>query len=73
MSASHIQKASVLTTWRKSTHSGGDNGDCVEVAAGFPGVVPVRDSKDPHGPALVFTSASWTAFIVDRVKAGPRA
>ncbi|MEU5284067.1 DUF397 domain-containing protein [Streptomyces sp. NPDC020755] len=35
----------------------------MQVADGFPGVVPVRDSKNPHGPALVLTSAAWTAFI----------
>jgi hypothetical protein len=35
----------------------------VEVAAGGPGVVAVRDSKDPAGPALVFTPADWSAFI----------
>jgi hypothetical protein len=51
MSASHIRTASVLTTWRKSTYSGGDNGDCIEVADHIPGVVPVRDSTAPHGPA----------------------
>jgi len=35
----------------------------VEVADGVPGVVPVRDSKAPGGPALAFAAASWTAFI----------
>ncbi|WP_411150414.1 DUF397 domain-containing protein [Streptomyces sp. A30] len=36
----------------------------MEVADGFRGtVVPVRDSKAPHGPALCFEAASWTAFI----------
>ncbi|MFJ4704800.1 DUF397 domain-containing protein [Streptomyces anulatus] len=35
----------------------------MEVADGFPGVVPVRDSKNPHGPALVLPAAAWTAFI----------
>ncbi|MET8540000.1 DUF397 domain-containing protein [Kitasatospora sp. NPDC004799] len=50
--------------WRKSSHSGGNGGDCVEVAAEFlPGVVPVRDSKDPHGPALVFPAAAWDSFL----------
>jgi hypothetical protein len=43
----------------------------VEVAVGFPGVVPVRDSKDPDGPALVFPAASWAAFIAE-VKDGRR-
>jgi hypothetical protein len=55
-------------TWRKSTYSGGQGGDCVEVADGLP-VIPVRDSKDPEGPALIFPPAAWTAFIT-AVKAG---
>ncbi|MFE4396988.1 MULTISPECIES: DUF397 domain-containing protein [Streptomycetaceae] len=50
--------------WRKSSYSGGNGGDCIEVAPGFPGLVPVRDSKDPHGPALVFRAAAWEAFVV---------
>ncbi|MFF7994986.1 DUF397 domain-containing protein [Kitasatospora xanthocidica] len=51
-----------ITTWRKSTHSG-QGGQCVEVADGLTGVVPVRDSKDPSGPALLFPSTAWQAFI----------
>jgi hypothetical protein len=51
-------------SWRKSTYSGGSGGECVEVAEGFP-VVPVRDSKDPEGPALVFSTSAWAAFIVE--------
>ncbi|MEU1905371.1 DUF397 domain-containing protein [Streptomyces hygroscopicus] len=35
----------------------------MEVADGILGVVPVRDSKRPDGPALVFPAASWTAFV----------
>ncbi|MGW3007675.1 DUF397 domain-containing protein [Streptomyces sp. NPDC001219] len=49
--------------WRKSSYSDGNGGSCVEVADDAPGIVPVRDSKDPHGPALVFPAAGWTAFI----------
>ncbi|MFE4971542.1 DUF397 domain-containing protein [Kitasatospora sp. NPDC056651] len=49
--------------WRKSSYSGNDGGNCIEVAPGFPGRVPVRDSKDPHGPALVFPAAAWEAFV----------
>lgn len=49
--------------WRKSTRSGGNGGDCVEVATNLPGVVAVRDSKDPDGPVLAFTPATWTAFV----------
>lgn len=49
--------------WRKSSYSNPDGGACIEVADGFPAVVPVRDSKDPHGPALVFPAASWSSFV----------
>ncbi|MGA5701409.1 DUF397 domain-containing protein [Peterkaempfera bronchialis] len=56
-------------TWRKSSHSGSDGGQCIEVAPGFTGVVPVRDSKDPHGPALIFPAAAWESFV-SAVKAG---
>ena len=56
--------------WRKSSYSNGDGGNCVEAAPGFiTGAVPVRDSKDPKGPALVFPAAAWTAFV-DAVKSG---
>ncbi|MER5684668.1 DUF397 domain-containing protein [Streptomyces sp. NPDC002205] len=51
--------------WHKSSHSGGSGGDCLEVADGHPGVVPVRDSKVPDGPALVFRTAAWSSFIAD--------
>lgn len=52
-----------LTTalWRKSSYSS-NNGDCVEVARNLPAVVAVRDSKNPAGPALVFTADEWRAF-----------
>ncbi|WP_308118197.1 DUF397 domain-containing protein [Streptomyces buecherae] len=55
--------------WFKSSYSGNNGGDCVEVGAGVPSVIPVRDSKDPHGPALTFEPAAWNAFIT-AVKAG---
>ncbi|MEU4233751.1 DUF397 domain-containing protein [Nonomuraea sp. NPDC026600] len=48
--------------WRKSTRSGGGN-NCVEVARNLPGIVAVRDSKNPDAPALVFTPSEWAAFI----------
>ncbi|MCP3819207.1 DUF397 domain-containing protein [Streptomyces sp. A3M-1-3] len=49
--------------WRKSSYSDGTGGNCVEVADSFPGVMPVRDSKDPEGPALVFRAAGWVSFV----------
>lgn len=64
--------ASDLTgaTWHKSSRStGGGNGDCVECALNLPGIVAVRDSKDPDGAALVFSSGSWVAFAL-AVRAG---
>ncbi|MFW6691781.1 DUF397 domain-containing protein [Streptomyces sp. MAR4 CNX-425] len=57
-----IAVASTLSSWRKSSYSGGSGGSCVEVADGQP-AVPVRDSKDPHGPALVFTGEAWRSFV----------
>ena len=56
--------------WRKSSYSGSNGGDCIEAAPGFVhDLVPVRDSKDPQGPALLFTSAAFSAFVA-AVKAG---
>lgn len=55
--------------WRKSSFSNQTGGDCVEVADGFPGAVPVQDSKNP-GPALVVPADAWRAFVAsisDRV------
>ncbi|NIY69621.1 DUF397 domain-containing protein [Streptomyces malaysiensis] len=49
--------------WRKSSYSNGDGGECVEVADNLPGVVPVRDSKCPDGPALIFAAGAWATFI----------
>ena len=54
--------------WRKSSRSGGNDGNCVEVARNIPGTVAVRDSKDPHGTALTVTPDEWARFIT-RLKA----
>lgn len=55
--------------WRKSTRSGSNGGNCVEVAANLPGIVAVRDSKDRGGPALVFAPPQWGTFVT-AVKSG---
>ncbi|MFJ8669137.1 DUF397 domain-containing protein [Streptomyces sp. NPDC093600] len=64
-----IPNAAALSGWRKSSYSSGDGGSCVEVVDDYRSGVPVRDSKNPHGPALVFTAAGWAAFVAD-LKAG---
>ncbi|GAA0968878.1 hypothetical protein GCM10009555_015030 [Acrocarpospora macrocephala] len=52
-----------VAEWRKSKRSGGSGGQCVEVATNLPDVIAVRDSKDPSGPALIFTPDEWRAFL----------
>lgn len=54
--------------WRKSTYSA-NGSTCVEVARNLPGIVAVRDSKNPEGPKLVFSGTDWHAFAIN-VKAG---
>jgi Domain of unknown function (DUF397) len=49
--------------WRKSSFSSSNGGNCVEVAMNLPGIIAVRDSKNPDGPALLFTPDEWRAFI----------
>jgi hypothetical protein len=61
--------------WRTSSYSGGNGGQCVEVAALLStldcpaAVCAVRDSKDPEGPVLAFTPRQWRQFTAG-VKAG---
>ncbi len=51
--------------WEKSSYSNGGGGACVEFTRSLAaqGVVPVRDSKDPEGPALLFTKMAWHSFL----------
>lgn len=57
--------------WVKSSYSNNNGGACVEWAPAYAasGVIPVRDSKTPHGPALVFPASSWSSFVAE-VKGG---
>ncbi|MCX5235370.1 DUF397 domain-containing protein [Streptomyces prunicolor] len=54
--------------WRKSSYSEGGANDCVEVADGYTGLVPVRDSKTPAARPLILADVSWAVFV-DGVKA----
>lgn len=58
----------VLTSakWRKSSYSGSNGGECVELA-GLPGTVAVRDSKDPEGPVLLLSRAALREAVRARV------
>ncbi|MET9291808.1 DUF397 domain-containing protein [Streptomyces sp. NPDC003077] len=49
--------------WRSSSHSNAAGGECVEITEDLPGTVPVRDSKNPHHPALLIPTDAWTAFV----------
>jgi hypothetical protein len=48
--------------WRKSSFSS-QSGNCVEVATNMPGIIAVRDSKNPDGPILTFSRDEWACFI----------
>ena len=54
--------------WRKSSYSGSNGGNCVEVGTAGGPAVAVRDSKDPDGPRLAFAVDTWNAFA-EQVKA----
>ncbi|GAA2256342.1 hypothetical protein GCM10010145_25760 [Streptomyces ruber] len=51
------------TRWRKSSYSGPEAGSCLEVLDHHPTGIPVRDSKVPDGPALLFPPAPWASFV----------
>jgi hypothetical protein len=49
--------------WRVSSYTGGNGGNCVEVADNLPGIIAVRDSKDREGPALILPVEAWRSFL----------
>lgn len=55
-------------SWRKSTYSGGEGGECVELAD-LDAAVGIRDSKNPYGPKLVVSRRNLRVFIT-RIKSG---
>ena len=54
-----------MAVWRKSRRSGSNGGGCVDVASNLPGLVAVRDSKQPTGAVLRFDPASFRTFLAD--------
>ncbi|GAA3186260.1 hypothetical protein GCM10010451_39500 [Streptomyces virens] len=58
-----VPDSAALIGWRKSSHSGSEAGSCLEVLDGHSRGVPVRDSKVPHGPAVIIPESAWSAFV----------
>uniref|UniRef100_A0AAU2V8R7 DUF397 domain-containing protein n=1 Tax=Streptomyces sp. NBC_00003 TaxID=2903608 RepID=A0AAU2V8R7_9ACTN len=58
-----LEVSEVYAAWRKSSYSGESGGDCLEFSDSCSGCVPVRDSKNPTGPAVVFGPTAWTSFV----------
>ncbi|MFJ9705938.1 DUF397 domain-containing protein [Streptomyces sp. NPDC101234] len=57
----------VALQWRKSSYSSGSQGDCVEVAT-RPTTIHIRDSKNPQGPRLALSPATWAGFLTYAVR-----
>jgi Domain of unknown function (DUF397) len=57
-----IRAGSPTITWRKSTYSGGESGECVELAR-LGRTVGIRDSKDPAAPHLAVTPAAFATLV----------
>ncbi|MDJ1130833.1 DUF397 domain-containing protein [Streptomyces iconiensis] len=60
MSTAHDLSAAI---WRTSSYTNGEGGACVQVADGFPEIMPVRDSKLDGDPTLIFPTQAWGAFV----------
>jgi hypothetical protein len=58
-----IPSTAALVGWRKSSYSNDQGGSCLEVLDGHPVGVPVRDSKNSHGPAVIVPASAWSTFV----------
>ncbi|MDT0310304.1 DUF397 domain-containing protein [Streptomyces sp. DSM 44917] len=63
MSERIIPNAAALRGWRKSSYSSQQADSCVEILDNHPAGVPIRDSKNPCGPALVFPVSAWSGLL----------
>ncbi|MFV2118384.1 DUF397 domain-containing protein [Streptomyces sp. Act-28] len=60
----HVSRPELgAVAWRKSSYSNQAGGDCVEVADGCTGIIPIRDSKNPSRPGLIVSDGAWDAFV----------
>ncbi|SPF06593.1 DUF397 domain-containing protein [Streptomyces sp. MA5143a] len=50
-------------SWFKSSHSGGEGGECLEIFPG-PHAIRIRDSKNPAGPHLALSPTAWATFLI---------
>lgn len=69
-----VSDARLTAAWRKSTDSSGSQEACLEVndtTYEAHAHVPVRDSKNPNGPAVIFTAPAWTAFLTEVRSSSP--
>ncbi|TWF83329.1 uncharacterized protein DUF397 [Streptomyces capillispiralis] len=57
-----VRASELDARWIKSRHSNAE-GNCVEVAPLTGGGIAVRNSRDPDGPALIYTPAELAAFL----------
>ncbi|MEU8786927.1 DUF397 domain-containing protein [Streptomyces sp. NPDC048637] len=64
MTSAAAQPLSHGLNWFKSSYSGSEGGDCLEVAT-CPHAIHVRDSKNPGGPILTLSATAWAAFLAD--------
>ncbi|WP_371566502.1 DUF397 domain-containing protein [Streptomyces canus] len=58
-----IPNAAELRGWRKSSYSNDQGGSCLEVLDNYCSAVPVHDSKNPHGPAVIVPASAWASFV----------
>ncbi|MFF9203262.1 DUF397 domain-containing protein [Streptomyces sp. NPDC014986] len=58
-----IPSTAALEGWRKSSYSNDQGGSCLEVLDSHRRGVPVRDSKNPHGPAVIVPASAWSTFV----------
>ncbi|MEU9876768.1 DUF397 domain-containing protein [Streptomyces phaeochromogenes] len=67
-----VTDPTAYAAWRKSTYSGGSSDSCLEVNdSALSTRIPVRDSKDPAGPAITFAAPAWTAFVTSLGRTRP--